>query len=80
MSKNRPLAKALTNALDELDETRADSWKTALENNKGVIAHASDDFNFTRQRGYFLTKQYDLQEYARELRRQGGPLERRPRN
>jgi hypothetical protein len=68
-TNRRPLAKALSDALGELDDSRAAKWKAALERNKGVVKDASDDFDFSRQRGHFLTKQYGLQEYARELKK-----------
>lgn len=78
MGKKQPIAEALTAALNELDGEREELWRAALERNGGVVAHASDEFGFSKQRGHFLTKQYGLQEFARDLK-SGNRTKKQPR-
>lgn len=68
-SPHSPLVQAMSGALQDLDEMRADVWEEALRAAEGNSALAARDLlTANRRRGHYLTKRYGLQELARELK------------
>lgn len=67
--RKSPLVKAMSEALEDLDGIRADTWEKALRDAGGNSAEASRELlGANRQRGHHLTKRYGLQELARALK------------
>lgn len=68
-ARQSPLIDAMSAALDNLDDLRAETWEKALRAANGNSAEAARDLlGANRRRGHYLTKRYGLQALAKELK------------